>query len=137
MGDDRPGLLFTFKRVAPQANESGMLLGLFDLLHSALRSLLKAAVVLQQEPELAAGFSLNPDIIEISLLDRLRSPNTPHTAAAVSDVAKALAVELYPDGHVHVDTLDLEPWRAPVVHLHGAGAESVAVLLKRLEGVPA
>jgi hypothetical protein len=112
----RPGLLLVRKRIAPGSA------ALRDLLAGALRSAAVAASVMRADPALAGKLSFRADEAEVTILDRLRFPNTAAAFETVRGELAAALTGLGVDRSPSIDRGDPDPRRALGLRVHGPGA---------------
>jgi hypothetical protein len=86
----RAGLLVRRKRYGTDADLSAVAR---DTFHKAA----KAAAVLNADS--SANVQLDPATVEITLIDRLRTPNTTEALADATAQLKPILSEIYPDGY--------------------------------------
>jgi hypothetical protein len=85
----RPGLLVRRKRYDADSD-------LADILRDTLHKAAIAAQALHNDG--STGVQLEPNTVEIALIDRLRTPNTPEAREAVTPAIKSALGGIYPKG---------------------------------------
>jgi hypothetical protein len=85
----RPGLLVRRKRYEGDVDLAG-------ILRDTVRKAALAATALHADS--SAGVKIDPRTVEITLIDRLRTPNTPDTLETATQHIKPVLDEIYPEG---------------------------------------
>ena len=121
--DGRPGMLYMRKRQMPDTLQDA--LNLAFRLNIAASQLLKAESTLRKpETDFATA--------HITLLDRLNTPNSPETFAALQTEITAFANALYAGDTVTVDRVQTNPREPLTIQIKTSGAMDAAALLERL-----
>lgn len=118
----RPGLLVTRKH----QKDAGLQQRVRDLARLAA----KAAMLMEAEPALGVSFATNE--AKLSLIDRLRAPNTAESVARYRPDIEAIAQELWNDD-VSIEQVDVDPRVNLSLNVRAAHAPSLAVLAERAE----
>lgn len=121
--DGRPGILYVLK-IAPSAD-------LAVNVAVALKRAVQAAQLIEGEKRLG-GLKFGYNEVQIGLLDRLRTPNTPETWEAVTAELAGPLAELF-GAAPELSLLDDNPRAAQTIQVRAAGPVEAAALLERLE----
>jgi hypothetical protein len=123
----RAGLRYRGRRVARGSGE--------EAITRALRSVLRAAALLEKEPALGSRYRFRTGEIELGISDRLRAPSDETTVAAIRPAAEAAVKGLYGKAPASI-TLASGPREPFMVTIETGASPSVDALLDQLAAAP-
>jgi hypothetical protein len=115
LADGRPGLLYRHKREWPAG-------ALAQRLRPAVQRAMLACRLLASDPVLAGRLAFDAREIEITLADRLQTPNLPETFTAVVEPVQAALSELYPGLEFQLAPVGLDAKRPLAIRVQVSGA---------------
>jgi hypothetical protein len=121
----RAGLAYVRKRDMPDAPA--------DVLRLALRQVLHACRLLEAEPLPGGPLSFRTDVLEVTLLDRLRYPNGAALPAEVEDLLYGVLGDVYGGAALALTPADADPRSPLAVRVEADGAPDLDTLFSRLE----
>ena len=124
MGGGRPGLLYVRKREMPDQ--------LKDNLAIAFKDALTACGAVEQEPSLGGAIRFSSERVMITLLDRLRAPNTAESFDLVKQDIESLTRSLYGDCDVAIERISLDERSPLAVSINAPSAPDIETLLERI-----
>jgi hypothetical protein len=125
LGHGRPGLLYSYKREWQSETLAGRL-------QAVLHRLLRGAQLVETEASLDGRITFGTDELQLTFLDRLRTPNTPETLAAVGHEVEAALAAVYGDLAASVERVETDERRPFSLQVQIPEAPAVNTLLNRL-----
>lgn len=125
LGHGRPGLLYSYKRQWQSETLAGRL-------QAVLHRLLHGAQLVETEASLGGRLTFATDELQLTFLDRLRTPNTPETMAAVSQKVEATLAAMYRGLAVTVERVETDERRPFSLRVQAPEAPDVNTLLSLL-----
>ncbi|HLA43923.1 MAG TPA: hypothetical protein VJZ27_10830 [Aggregatilineales bacterium] len=125
MGDGRPGVMYTRKRMRPD--------NLQDYLVLVFRLVLSAAKEMETDKRLN-GVKFDYSEARITFLDRLNTPNTPESLAALQGELSSFLSQLYESDTIIIASAHSDPRECLAVTVK-AEAVNAEILLERLQAL--
>ncbi len=125
-GENRLGLLYVRKRPIESARTFAA------RLRAVLIEAMKAAIKMEEEPELQGRLKFRTDEISIRLNDRLAAPNAPETFNAIKPLVESAAKELFGGRPFTIENHNASPLELLDIRIRTSGNSSAAALLKQL-----
>ena len=132
MGQGKPGLMYTRKRLGDDVTDGAQAPNLADTLRTIFRQTLVGCQALESEPSLDGQIQFRIDKAELIFSDRLHSRNQAEAYAAVQNEVQAVVDELYGDTKVEIEPISTDPRRPFTLQIHAPDAPNINEVINRL-----